>query len=140
MIFFSNLIVRLFFSLYRKYSFCFLMAATMAGIMVLLVPFVSKSTRQLPFPVWTAFSLESNLVFSVLYFQEIIGCVMIVQINVALDTLAIAVLLQLCGQLEIVMYQLNLLSKIPENVNQVKYYQELEILKQCLKRHLYLFA
>ncbi|XP_043480766.1 odorant receptor 67c-like isoform X1 [Leptopilina heterotoma] len=108
--------------------------------MIIIAPFASKSTRTLPYPAWTPFSLESDVVFCLQYLHEGISLLLIVKVNVALETLAIAVLLQLCGHLEIVMYRLNLLSKIPENINEVKYNQELEILKQCLKKHLHLLA
>ncbi|XP_051169007.1 odorant receptor 82a-like [Leptopilina boulardi] len=126
----------------RKLSFYHLIGVHISGTMVLMLPLTSLSNISLPIPCWIPFSFESKFVFSLLYLQQIICVFVVVNINGGMETLAMSILLQMCGQLEILMYRFDSLSKLPQSNNNklVNCYHETEITKRCIKNHLHLYA
>lgn len=112
------------------------------GFAMYLVPLASRNVTTLPLPTWLPYSLDdSKLVFSLSYLHQSIGIIMTVTISVAMESLALTMSLQICGQLEIIIHRLNLIPELCEKKNFVKSdYHEAELTKRCVKHHLFVYS
>lgn len=112
------------------------------GCVSYLVPLASKHITTLPVPAWLPYSLENRIIFALSYLHQSIGIFMSVSITVAMESLALTTMLQMCGQLEIIMHRINELPELAKK-NYIKtdiYHREIEITKQCIKHHLYVYS
>ncbi|XP_043480573.1 odorant receptor Or1-like [Leptopilina heterotoma] len=102
---------------------------------------IGRNVTTLPLPTWLPYSLDdSKLVFSLSYLHQSIGIIMTVTISVAMESLALTMSLQICGQLEIIIHRLNLIPELCEK-NYVKSdYREAELTKRCVKHHLFVYS
>lgn len=77
--------------------------------------------------------------------HQSLGIFMTVTISIAMESLALTISLQICGQIEIIMHRLNLIPELYENENKNNfkedlYEQELELTKRCIQHHLYVYS
>ncbi|XP_043480574.1 odorant receptor 23a-like [Leptopilina heterotoma] len=115
----------------------------MTGFAMFMAPLVFNNVTSLPLPTWLPYSLESSLVFSLSYLHQSLGIFMTVTISIAMESLALTISLQICGQLEIIIHRLNLIPELYENKNNFKadlYEQEAELTKRCIEHHLYVYS
>lgn len=112
------------------------------GFVMYLVPLAAKSVTTLPLPSWVPYSLDSRLVFILSYLHQSIGIFMTVTISVSMESLALSIILQVCGQLEIMMHRLSLLSELTEEnyVKSDQYNREKELTDRCIEHHLYIYS
>ncbi|XP_051172836.1 odorant receptor 4-like isoform X2 [Leptopilina boulardi] len=109
---------------------------------MLLVPLLSNKRRALPHELWLPFSVEAESVYILTYLYQTICLIMILYISVGMEGLALTVMLHICGQLEIIKYRLSLLPELVKNnkFNPIKFSYEEEIIKCCIKSHLYIYS
>lgn len=130
------------FSFFRRNTIRFLIFVHITPITMLLVPLTSDKRRALPHELWLPFTLEVKFVYILIYLYQAMCLIMILYISVGMESLALTVMQQICGQLEIIKYRLSLLPKLVETnkYKPIKYYHEEEIVKHCIKSHLYIYS
>ncbi|XP_043464755.1 odorant receptor 43a-like isoform X2 [Leptopilina heterotoma] len=126
----------------RRSTIRFLIFVHITPITMLLVPLTSDKRRALPHELWLPFTLEVKFVYILIYLYQAMCLIMILYISVGMESLALTVMQQICGQLEIIKYRLSLLPKLVENnkYKPVKYSHEEGIVKHCIKSHLYIYS
>lgn len=128
-----------FYYFYRRNSIYFYLMVHITGTFIMLSPLATIPNMNLPVPYWTPFSLDSKLVYFLIYLHQVFGCFITIFINVGMDTLVLTVIIRICGQLEIIMHRLYSLSQlIKSNVlESIDYNQQMEIIN-CAKHHLHI--
>ncbi|XP_051169296.1 uncharacterized protein LOC127286760 [Leptopilina boulardi] len=124
----------------RRNTLLFFLLAQVNGLIVYLSPLASKNV--LPLPAWLPYSLDSSIAFIFSYLHQSISTFMIATLSVAMESLALTICLQICGQLDIIIHRLNLLPELwkKNDVKSDPYEQEIELIKRCVKHHLYVYT
>lgn len=101
-----------------------------------------KTNSQLPFKVWTPYSLNSRPLYLLTYMHQGLATTLSVFVTSSVESLALVIILQICAQYEILIYRLNFLPKISKtNYSRVFNYQmESKMIKDCVKHHIHIFA
>lgn len=83
----------------------------MTIILKALAPLSKGSNATLPYKAWTPYNLENRLIFWITFVIQAIGSTTAGHITIAVDTFIMAMMIELCSQLEILMYRIK---KLPE--------------------------
>ncbi|XP_043480712.1 odorant receptor Or1-like [Leptopilina heterotoma] len=132
----------------RRNTILFFVLVHFNGCVSYSIPLASKNVTTLPLPAWFPYSLQdSSLVFIFSYVYQTIGIIMTITISVGMDSLALTTILQICGQIEIIMHRFNLLSEVShENNDNIKISdgsyndKETELTKHCIKHLLFIYS
>ncbi|XP_043465775.1 odorant receptor 67c-like [Leptopilina heterotoma] len=120
----------------------FLVTFSITAGTTFMSPLLKRSNLALPLRGWYPYNLDTKLMFTFTYFYQIIAVVMSAYIIASVDGFALTLMLQICAQLEIYIYRLQLLSEIYEkkNSNNNLCLQEAKILKDWMKHHTQVYS
>lgn len=85
------------------------MFLVIGGITIIIkaaAPLVKGSKALLPYKSWVPYSLENRLLFWLTYLLQTVGSFGVGEATIAIDTFVMAMMLQLCAQLEILMHRM----------------------------------
>ena len=60
----------------------------------------------LPYRAWVPYNLNNRISFWLTYLLQAVGSITCAEVTMAVDTFAMAMMLQLCAQLDILMYRI----------------------------------
>lgn len=105
----------------RKITIIFLAFASVTIILKATAPLTKGSSAILPYKAWTPYNLENRIIFWLTYIIQAIGSTTAGHITIAVDTFIMAMMIELCAQLEILMYRMK---KYPEFCMKTKIYND----------------
>ncbi|XP_033220932.1 odorant receptor 46a-like [Belonocnema kinseyi] len=122
----------------RFNTFVFLILANISVGVRIFAPLAQTDNRALPLKTWTPFSLYSESLFLFTYLYEGLFLVILGEMSIGIESLALMMMLQICAQTEIIAYRLQSLPKLwKENCSKsVMYQYELRLIKDCVIHHL----
>ncbi|XP_051169349.1 odorant receptor 2a-like [Leptopilina boulardi] len=125
----------------RRNTIIYFFFMQISACIVFLPPLASKNVT-LPLPSWLPYTVDSHFLFIITYLHQSYGCIIIATISIAMESLALTISLQICGQFDIIIHRLNLLSELWEknNIKSNSYDQEIKLTKRCAKHHFYVYC
>ncbi|XP_051175109.1 putative odorant receptor 92a [Leptopilina boulardi] len=121
--------IRLFIVCYMYFAFNFI-----------ILSLVSKDIQNsLPMKTWIPYNIDSKFNFWMTYLHQTTVMMIMVNSQVALDGLAIGMMQQICGQLDIIRHRLNQINKFNMKNHNIDNNSQFIILKECLHHHSYVY-
>ncbi|XP_067207860.1 uncharacterized protein [Linepithema humile] len=85
-----------------KQTTCFFMSMSqMTAVLLILVPLLSQDERLLPCKMYVPYSITALLPYALTYLLQVIALVYGVLLNVSFDSLVYGLIIQTCGQIEL---------------------------------------
>lgn len=105
--------------------------------------FEKKGNVSLMFHSWIPFNVnKSKLILSLTHLYQTFALIITAMSTIASECFAMLIILQIGGQLDIMLHRLNLLSfkQLKTYPEFIKYRMESKIIRNCVEHHNYLFA
>lgn len=111
-------------------------------VFLYLTSIEKKGKVSLIFNTWIPYNINCRTVFFFTYLYQALALLMTAMISIATECFAMLITLQICGQLDIIIHRLNLLSvRQSENCPEfIKHQLESKIIKDCVIHHNYVYA
>ena len=126
----------------RFTSIIFLIVTNITAASVNLTPLMEKTIR-LPFKdIWLPYTLNSKPLFWLTYIHQSLSAWMAACLTGSFETLTMIIILQVCAQIDIIIERLNMLPELQKNCysEYVLHYQEIKIIKDCVRHHIHLYS
>lgn len=122
----------------------FLSLFFVTSLVAVFSPLLKENNVTLPFSGWYPYSLESGGLFVLTYLFQSVCLIMAACTSASVEGLALAIIPQICTQLDIIFYRLNflpnLLLKHKFNDDDEKCLKEAMFVKDCVKHHMHIYA
>lgn len=99
----------------RISTICFIVMTSTNAMSLVLTSLAKKNDISLPLKMFIPYSLESNGIFFATYLYQSVSLIMSALITSSVECFALMMILIICGQFEIFIYRLNLLTTIKRN-------------------------
>lgn len=86
------------------------------------IPLLRGDLKSLPYGGWIPYNIDSRLTFWMTFVFQSLGAIIVSNVIVASDGFIVAMLLQLCSQIEILIHRMNMFPKLYKT--QIKVYSE----------------
>ncbi|XP_011699948.1 PREDICTED: uncharacterized protein LOC105457144 [Wasmannia auropunctata] len=114
-----------------------MLISQMTGLMVLIVPLMTQNERQLPLKMYVPYSMVELLPYLLTYLEQTAAVFYGVLLNVALDSLVYGLMIQTCGQIELLCYRLSETFRFLQRNNKEKKHADIEkfAIAECVRHH-----
>ncbi|XP_043465773.1 uncharacterized protein LOC122500751 [Leptopilina heterotoma] len=112
------------------------------ALVAVFSPLLKKKNVTLPFSGWYPYSLESEGFFVSTYLFQSVCIIMAACTTASVEGLALAIIPQICTQLEIIFYRLHYLPNLlmKHRFNDEDCLKETMFVKDCVKHHMHIYA
>ena len=121
--------------LFRIGTMIFFILGSMTIIIRALAPLTKGLNAGLPYKTWVPYSLENRLFFWLTYFLQALGSFGIGEATIAIDTFIMVMMLQICAQLEILMYRIQKQFRLCANQQHPYSIEEQNVLGIWIQHH-----
>lgn len=115
----------------------------MTAVLFILVPLLSQDERLLPCKMYIPYSITALLPYVLTYFLQAIALVYGVLLNVSFDSLVYGLVIQTCGQIELLCHRLTETFQFLQNneVNEEKEIKAIEnfAITECVRHHIMVY-
>ncbi|XP_011699949.1 PREDICTED: odorant receptor 46a, isoform A-like [Wasmannia auropunctata] len=125
-----------------KQTTCFFMfMCQTTGLLMLIVPLLSKDERSLPCKVYVPYSIAAFLPYVLTYLQQTAALIYGVSLNVSFDALVYGLIIHTCGQIELLCHRLTETFRFLHENSDEKRHGVIEnfAIAECVKHHISVF-
>lgn len=119
----------------------FMFFAQMTGVLILITPLMSRNERQLPMKMYVPYSMAKLFPYLLTYFEQAAAVSYGILLNVTLDSLVYGLIIQTCGQIDLLCYRLSETFRFLQENNEEKKYSTIEnfAIAECVRHHVLVY-
>lgn len=119
----------------------FMFFAQMTGLLILILPLLSQNKRRLPLKMYVPYSTAKLLPYLLTYLEQATAVFYGILLNITLDSLVYGLIIQTCGQIELLCYRLAETFRFLQENNEEKKYSAIEnfAITECVRHHVLVY-